>query len=159
MLSLAVWGMERLSKLEFRKPGFQVSLSCWCAVWWWATQFPPLDSWCSSLESLSMPHTARLSIKPGDYLLSDSQKCRFHMTYPSLLCCWQVFWFHRNSSLLNTVKFSKGFLVHYEFHFTDWGASGDPKGQGLMALEEWWKDLNLSVPTTSLCLSSTSISN
>ena len=113
----------------------------------------------SSLESLSMPHTARLSIKPGDYLLSDSQKCRFHMTYPSLLCCWQVFWFHRNSSLLNTVKFSKGFLVHYEFHFTDWGASGDPKGQGLMALEEWWKDLNLSVPTTSLCLSSTSISN
>ena len=66
-----------------------------------------------------------------------------------------VFWFHRNSSLLNTVKFSKGFLVHYEFHFTDWGASGDPKGQGLMALEEWWKDLNLSVPTTSLCLSST----
>lgn len=42
----------------------------------------------SSSEILSMPHTARLGIKPVDYLVSDSQKCRFYMTYPSLLCCW-----------------------------------------------------------------------
>lgn len=48
MPSLAVWGMEKISELESRKPGFQVSLSCWRAVWWWVTQFPPLDFWFST---------------------------------------------------------------------------------------------------------------
>ena len=48
MPSLAVWGMERISELESRKPGFQVSLNCWHTVWWWAAQFPPLDFWFST---------------------------------------------------------------------------------------------------------------
>lgn len=91
----------------------------------------------SSSESLSRPHPARLSIKPGDYLVS-FLKSAGSIWLTHLSCAaGMVFWFHKNSSLLSTVKFSKGFLVHYESHFTDWGASADPKGQGLMALEEW----------------------